>query len=178
MVSYIFNAKNLCVCSHTHTHTSTRVHMHILYLCIYICVCIQTSKETSACVYVCLYVWLYISIYRYVCLYDVFICACTHPHSRLQCRLPQVLGEDADGRSRGLIFDGSSSARTGSFPNSLVARHDAQGRWPREAFPMVALAGLGMALRRWLWDQRALTKVPQPLSWTKQLWGHWKWDFY
>lgn len=37
-----------------------------------------------------------------------------------------VLGEDADGRSRGLIFDGSSSARTGSFPNSLVARHDAQ----------------------------------------------------
>ncbi|XP_042865112.1 uncharacterized protein LOC122248853 [Penaeus japonicus] len=40
-----------------------------------------------------------------------------------------VIGEEADGRSRGLIFDGSSSARTGSFPNSLVTRHDAHGRW-------------------------------------------------
>ncbi|XP_063588834.1 uncharacterized protein LOC134765983 [Penaeus indicus] len=44
-----------------------------------------------------------------------------------------VLGEEADGRSRGLIFDGASSARTGSFPNSLVARHDAHASRDRRS---------------------------------------------
>nr|XP_053638599.1 uncharacterized protein LOC128693153 [Cherax quadricarinatus] len=36
----------------------------------------------------------------------------------------KVLGEDDSGLCRGVIFDGSTSARTGVFPTSLVARRD------------------------------------------------------
>ncbi|KAK4302406.1 hypothetical protein Pmani_025518 [Petrolisthes manimaculis] len=39
-------------------------------------------------------------------------------------RIPKVVSEDEFGVCRGVIFDGSTSARTGVFPASLVARRD------------------------------------------------------
>lgn len=39
---------------------------------------------------------------------------------------PRVVSEEENGRYRGLIFDGTSSARTGTFPGNLVHRRDIQ----------------------------------------------------
>ncbi|XP_071536841.1 uncharacterized protein [Panulirus ornatus] len=47
----------------------------------------------------------------------------------LDPKIPALVSEDESGFCRGIIFDGSTSARTGIFPASLVARRETQGKY-------------------------------------------------